>query len=126
MGAFTPNMRIGFAIINGAVVFQEDGNRKGTLDWMKSDLGLSADAVENTIRGGVFESKITLCIGADYKPVDMREISAEAMLTLMDKHYEEFGDKGTAVVYNGSVVGEPGVEWEPIEVVGRGYFLKEK
>ena len=126
MKEYTTDKRIGFAIIDGTVVFQEDNNRINTLDWLKDQLNLSDEAIETTIRGGLFEDRITMCIGKDYNTVDMNQLSAGALVTIMDKQSRMFGFNCPVEVWNGSVVGEPGVAWEPIEIIGKGYLYSAK
>ena len=116
---------IGFAIIDGAIVFQSESERTPTLEWLKKDLGFTDATVEVMVRGRIFNDRVHFCVGKNYLPVELSLISASALLAIMNKHCELSGNTEAVPIYNGFVVGEPGTLWEPMEAIGIGCFYKE-
>lgn len=108
--------RLQFAVIDGVVVFPKDNVRKSSEEWLKGDLGLSDVAYETTIRGGLFDDRITLSRGSNYDSVPLTCITAANMVDILRK-YKEIWQKAPTVIYNGQYVREPGIDWPAKETV---------
>lgn len=107
--------RLAFAIVNGAVVYQPECGKIPTKEWIENVLH---EDYATTIRGGMFENRLTLCIGEDYLEVDLTQISAELMLGILQEYYKYYQHSPSCIV-NGQFPGEVGTEWSPRRVVYR-------
>ena len=79
--------RLAFAVIDGVVVFQKNNARKCSKEWLMQDLGLSKTDYETTIRGGLFEDRITLSRGSNYDAVPLDCLSAAIHSSLLKPPY---------------------------------------
>lgn len=113
------NTRVGFAIINGKVIFQE--TPEPTMDWMRNTLGLSESEVNTTIRGGLFEDRINFCVGKDYLCANMDTVHFSAAITLLRKHATMYPDS-TPALYNGFYKDTPGSHWDAREYLGSIHY----
>ena len=108
--------RVGCAIVNGKLILQQ--TPESTIPWMKTELGLSDEDIETTIRGGIFKHRISICVGSNYECADMSKFPADAFITLLQIHEEKY--PGSDVnVFNGQKIGDTGEDWEQIEFLGR-------
>lgn len=105
-------LRVGFAIVNGKVIYQE--NREPVLQWMKNSLKLSDEQIYSTIRGGIFKHHINFFIGVNYSPANLSLMPGDVLLELIKKHDTFYGECPVEI-RNGAYVGEIGTEWEPVE-----------
>lgn len=108
--------RLAFAVIDGVVVFQKNNERKCSKEWLMKDLGLSEMDYETTIRGGLFEDRITLARGSNYDAVPLDHLSVANFVDIFRK-YKEIWNAAPTVIYNGQYVREPGVDWPAKETV---------
>lgn len=105
-------LRVGFAIVNGKVIYQE--NPEPVHQWMKNTLKLSDEQISSTIRGGIFKNHINFFVGVTYSPANLSLMPGDALLTLIQKHDALYGECPVEI-RNGAYVGEIGTEWEPVE-----------
>ncbi len=112
--------RVGFAIVNGKVLFQKKSDRIPTLQWMKDKLKLSNEEIESTIRGGLFEDRITFCVGSNYMPADLSSIPASVFIKILQAYYLFYGDYQIDI-WNGSIIGNIGDVWTPRSKVGKAH-----
>lgn len=105
-------LRIGFAIINGKVIYQT--NHEPVLTWMTDTLKLSDEQSLSTIRGGIFKYHINFFVGDNYSPANLSLMPGDALLNIIKKHDALYG-KCPVEICNGAYVGEIGTEWEPVE-----------
>ncbi len=112
--------RVGFAIVNGKVLFQKKSDRIPTLQWMKDKLKLSDEEIESTIRGGLFEDRITFCVGNNYMPADLSSIPASVFIKILQAYYLFYGDYQIDI-WNGNIIGNIGDVWTPRSKVGKAH-----
>lgn len=112
--------RKGFAIVGGKLIFQVEP--KETLPWMQEDLGLSEEEIEETIRGGIFKDRISICVGSNYDTCDLSKVSAANLLLLIQEHASLYPNQ-TMYICNGQVKGGIGVDWEQRENLGCYLYL---
>lgn len=108
--------RVGFAILNGNVLFQKDDNYVYSKQWLCEQRGYSEEDYEEIIRGGLFPDRVTLSLGSQYDSVNLSELSAEVIITIIAKYREVYG-KAPEVIYNGQYPGEVGETWKPRQVI---------
>ncbi|MCM1215104.1 MAG: hypothetical protein NC548_11360 [Lachnospiraceae bacterium] len=106
--------RVGFAIINGELVFQKE--RKKSEAWLKGDYNMSDPDFELTIRGGLFEDRITLSLGSNYDSVNLAAMPATEILIILQKYSEVYG-KSASVIHNGQFPATEGEDWLPRQLI---------
>lgn len=109
--------RIKFAWINGKLTFGDaPGDDRDHQHWMLEDYGISPEEFETINRGYMLPCRIQLFKGSDFRKVDMKEINAEDLNTLVEYQFLKYGS-ASAVVYNGVIIKEVGAVWPPIDTV---------
>lgn len=106
--------RHSYAIIDGKLVWASDENCDGisTHDWLVGRRGMNESQYDETIRGTIYENRVVICRGLDYNSVDIDALPDGILNAVVNKAGEVFGCS-SIVVHNGSVMGEPGTDWEP-------------
>ncbi len=115
--------RVGFVIIDGKVIFQEDDNRIPTLKWMENDLHLTREQIESTIRGGTFRDRINFCVGSNYSPVDLTKVSMKNLMEILEQRHITFPRTDYRIL-NGFIIGQVGEDWKPIQDLGSYYTIE--
>lgn len=109
--------RVKFAWINGELMFgDEPGDDRDHQHWLLEDFGITPEEFESINRGYMLPSRIQLFKGSDFRKIDMKEVNAEDLNTLIEYQFMKYGS-ASAVVYNGVKVKEVGSVWPPIDTV---------
>lgn len=109
--------RKAWAIVNGALQFQEEDNQAAR-DWLRDVYNVSDVQFEGVIRGGLFRDRITICQGTSYKPVDMNKLPSNILMELVRAWTKIYGGEYVEI-HNGCHVGAVGDDWEPIQNLGK-------
>lgn len=109
--------RIAFIYVNGQIRFNEDNeDDRDHMHWATEDYDISYDEFEKAKRGYISKGKIFFYQGSDFVKVELREISLQDLVDLINKHNQYFNDE-TILVYSGMNVGKVGEIWEPLSCI---------
>lgn len=109
--------RVGFAILNGNVLFQKDDNYVYSKQWLCEQRGYTEEEYEKIVRGGLFADRITISVGSNYESADLSSITAENLIEIVKRWRETYGKDTPVTIYNGQIPGEIGEDWKPREVI---------
>ena len=108
-----------FAIINGELHWlSEDSSYSSSREWILNEFPVNVEQFEDVIRGSLFKDHITICKGSNYNKINIDELP-DGILREIVAAGCAFAGVDSIEVWNGQVVGKIGMEWPPIENLGK-------
>ena len=91
---------------------------KRRMDWIREDVGVTAEDAEEILSGAIFSDEIYMCQGSNYKVYGIERVPECTLRKLVRKHHELYGVK-PIMVTDGKTPGELGEEWQAIRSYGK-------
>ena len=121
--------RVAFAVIendNGYELAMNLNDPREHRVYLKEDFGIDDELFETLIRGYIKPGKINFYVSSSFLQVERKKLTEQLIMDVLKVATDTYGDDDY-LIGNGVIVGKPGEEWQPIEIIKKcNVKLKKK